>query len=255
MKTISDPVLPKIRMLGIAKLLYIYGGMICPLSFVCLKNLHDLYARGIHNNKIFVCEMVDRNATSVNMNFFPSLIFYGAPKECEKVLELTHFIQRIISTDYTAESQFLGETAKWCQLNIEKGNINMIDGMDIGVKNTDGGQIILDDLMSNHYLKVSSQVYGIYIPANEILKRNKFEWFARLSEKQVLESDTIIGNYLLLAIAEKTPSTLQPLEPSINRQVKNHFVAFWKTPLYPGLWSLKPNFLGDNIEKLPYTGR
>ena len=56
---------------------------------------------------------------------------------------------------------------------------NMLKKMDIGIKNTDGGQIILDDLMSNHYLKVSSQVYGLYILANEILKRNKFEWFAR----------------------------------------------------------------------------
>ena len=41
MTTISDPILSKMRMLGIAKLLYIYGGMLCPLSFVCLKDLSE----------------------------------------------------------------------------------------------------------------------------------------------------------------------------------------------------------------------
>jgi len=33
------------------------------------------------------------------------------------------------------------------------------------------------------------------------------------------------------------------------------WVGFWKTPLYPGLYSIKPNFLGDNVTMLPYTGR
>jgi len=40
-------------------------------------------------------------------------------------------------------------------------------------------------------------MYGVYVPSCEILKRSKFEWFARLSVKQVLESDTIVGKLLL----------------------------------------------------------
>jgi len=38
-------------------------------------------------------------------------------------------------------------------------------------------------------------------------------------------------------------------------KVKADWVGFWKTPLYPRLYSLKPNMLGDNMTKLPYTGR
>ena len=109
--------------------------------------------------------------------------------------------------------------------------------------------------MSNHYLKICHDAYGIVIPSEEILKRRNFEWFARLSEKQVLQSDTIIGNYLLVAVAPETPGILEPLEPSMNKKVENEFVGFWKTPLYPGLYGLKPNFLGDNLENRPYTGR
>jgi len=255
MKTISDPIISKMRMLGIAKLLYIYGGLVCPISFVCLKNLFGLYSQGIHGDKMFVTEMVDRNSTSTTMNFFPSLLFYGAPKECETIFDLVHFIQNTITSDYTAESQFLGEFSRWCENGVNKGKINLIDGTFIGTKSIEGEQIVIDDLISNEYLKISPDAYGIYIPANEILKRHKYEWFARLSQKQVLQSETIIGNYLLIAVAPDVPGIIEPLEPVINKEVNNQFVGFWKTPNYPGLWGLKPNFLGDNLQKMPYSGR
>jgi hypothetical protein len=255
MTTISDPILSKMRMLGIAKLMYIYGGLLCPLSFVCLKDLSGLYQKGTRGDKMFLCEMVDRNSTSVDMDFFPNLNFYGAPKECTMVFDLVNFMQEIISSDYTAESKFLGDFNRWCQKHIEQGHIHLIDGTDIGVKSVDGKQIIIDDLMSNHYLKISPDTYGIVIPSEDILNRMKFEWFARLSEKQVLQSDTIIGNYLLVAVAPDGPGILEPLEPSMNIKVENEFVSFWKTPLGAPLWGLKPDHLGDNMQKLPYPGR
>jgi hypothetical protein len=256
MTTISDPILSKMRMLGIAKLMYIYGGLLCPLSFVCLKDLYGLYIKGTRGDKMFTCEMIDRNSTSLDMNFFPSLQFYGAPKECNTTFDLITFMQHIISNDYTAESVFLGDFARWCQQRIEQGQINLIDGTAIGVKTTDNDQIVIDDLMSNHYLKICPDAYGIVIPSKEILNRRKFEWFARLSEKQVLQSDTIIGNYLLVAVAPyDQPGILEPLEPSINKKVENEFVSFWKTPLDAPVWGLKPDKLGDNMQKLEYPGR
>jgi hypothetical protein len=255
MTTISDPILSNMRTLGIAKLMYIYGGMLCPLSFVCIKDLIGLYGKGTRGGKMFVCETIDRNATSSVVDFFPSLSFYGAPKECPTILELCNFIQTTISSDYTAESVFLGEFAKWCQQRIERGQINLIDGTAIGTKTIEGKQIVIDDLISNHYLNVCPETYGVLIPAEDILKRIKFEWFARLSEKQVLQSDTIIGNYMLVALAPGQPGILEPLEPTMNKEVEKEFVGFWKTPLDSGLYGLKPGFLGDNIQRVPYTGR
>jgi len=255
MTKISDPILSNMRTLGIAKLLYIYGGLTCPLSFVCLKNLSGLYNKGTRGDKMFVCETINRTATSSELDFFPNLSFFGAPKECRTIEELCHFIQSTISNDYTAESVFLGEFDKWCMQRIERGQINVIDGIEIGTKTTTGKQIVIDDLLANHYLDVSIETYGIYIPADEILKRHKFEWFARLSEKQVLQSESIIGNYILTAVAPGDPGILEPLEPSINRKAEDKFVGFWKTPSLPGLYGLKPNFLGDNLQTAPYTGR
>jgi hypothetical protein len=40
MTTVSDPILSNIRKLGMMKLLYKYGGLMCPISFLCIKNLN-----------------------------------------------------------------------------------------------------------------------------------------------------------------------------------------------------------------------
>jgi len=254
MTTISDPILSNMRMLGMMKLLYIYGGIQCPLSFLCLKDLIGLYTKGTRGEKMFVCETVDRNVSSTDADFYPNLSFCGAPKECEIVRELCNFIERTASHDYTADTKFSGEFDKWSKQHIENGKINMIEGIEIGTKTIDEKQIVVDDLMSNHYLDLYQGTYGILIPCQDILNRNKFEWFARMSPKQVMESDTIIGNYLLLSQTNEE-GILEPMEPLINNVVENKFVGFWKIPSSAPNFGLKPNFLGDNLQKIPYPGR
>lgn len=254
MTTISDPILSNMRMLGMMKLLYIYGGMQCPISFLCLKDLAGLYSKGTRGEKMFVCETVDRNVTSTDVDFYPNLSFCGAPKDCETIRELCNFIQRIASHDYTADTKFLGEFDKWSKERIEGGKINLIEGVEIGTKTIDEKQIIVDDLMSNHYLDLYQGTYGILIPSEEILNRKKFEWFARMSPKQVMESDTIIGNYLLLSQTNED-GILEPMEPLTNAATENRFVGFWKVPSGAPNYGLKPNFLGDNLQKIYYPGR
>ena len=253
MTSISDPILSNMRMLGMMKLLYIYGGMHCPISFLCLKDLNELYVKGTRGEKMFVCETVDRNVTSTDVDFYPNLSFCGAPKDCETVRELCNFIQRTASHDYTADTKFLGEFDKWSKERIHSGKINMIEGVEIGTKTVDEKQIIVDDLMSNNYLDLYQGTYGILIPSEEILSRNKFEWFARMSPKQVMESDTIIGNYILLSQTDEK-GILEPMEPITNKAVEQKYVSFWRTPLQD-VWGLKPNFLGNNLMKVDYARR
>jgi hypothetical protein len=256
MNIVSDPILANIRTLGLMKLLYIYGGLMCPISFVCLKDLIGLYNKGTRGDRMFLCETADRNITSTDYNYYANLKFCGAPKECETIRELCDFIQRVISRDYTAQSVFLGDFNRWCNKRIQTGKINIIDGVEIGTKNIDESPILLDHLMSNYYLDLYKGTYGIYIPDDEILKRNKYEWFARLSAKQVLQSNTIIGNYLLLTNSpDGQTGILEPLAPSQNKQTKNEFVGFWRVPSQAPYYGLKPNFLGDNLQKKGFPNR
>lgn len=251
MTKISDPILSNMRTLAMMKLLYTYGGMHCPISFLCMKDLAGLYAKGIRGNRMFICETIDRNSSSNTKNFYPNVSFCGAPRECETVVQLCNYIQIVSSNDHTAESKFLGQFDRWCMKKFEEGKINLIEGVEIGTKTVSEEQIILDDLMSNHYLDLYKGTYGILIPSNELLNRLQYGWFVRSSPRQVLESDTIIGNYLLLSVGpEDKQGILEPLEVDTNQ-----WVGFWKIPSSAPYYGLKPNFLGDNLNRIPYPGR
>lgn len=241
---LSDPIQTNMRTLGMMKLLYIYGGMICPVSFLCMRNLIDMYQTGTRGNKMFVCETISKNNSSSGEEFSPNVSFCGAPRECHTVSQFCDYIRILNSYDHSGELEFLGKYNAWCKNGIEKGKINIIDAQKIGMKSINDTPILLDDLMSNHYLDIYKGTYGILIPAKELLNRVKFEWFVRMSPKQVLKSNTIIGNYLLLSIGpEQEEGILEPV------QMEPNWIGFWKTPLYDDLYGLKPNYLGNNLVK------
>ena len=248
MNKISAPISDNIRQLGMMKLLYRYGGIICPISFLCMKDLMPLYSKGIINNKMFVCENNNRNITSTSYDFYPDISFCGAEKENKTVEQLIDFQQRTVSHDFTAASVFLGEFNRWVNKKVKERQVNLISGVDVGIKSLDDKPIKLENLMSNNYLDIYPQTYGIWIPADEILRRPNFEWFARLSEKQVLESDTVIGNYILVNMGPKKSNVLEPMSSD---DIKKEFVGFWRTPLQD-VYGLKPNDLGNNLIKVEY---
>jgi hypothetical protein len=246
MTKISSPILENVRRLGMMKLLHKYGGLVCPLSLLCFQDLKGLYEKGTNNDKMFLCENLNKNTTSSNFDFYPSLDFCGAPKGNRMLKELIDFMQRTVSTDFTAQSHFQGDFDRWCNTKISQKRINFISGIYVGVKTVEDTPIKLEDLLSNHYLNLYPQTYGIWIPAKEIQSRRKYEWFSRLSQKQVLESDTILGNYLLVNLG-KEGNILEPVESNPD------WVGFWKTPNVPILYGLKPGNLGDNVQRKQFT--
>jgi len=243
---ISSPISNKIRMLALANILYIYGGMILPISFLCLKDLAPLYNSSIRGDRMFICENIDRNTSSTYFKFYPDTKMMGAPRKNENVLKLINHIQTVVSTDFTAESHILGNVSHWCEDLVQKGEIHLVDGRLIGVKDTEGEPIMLEELLGDDFIQLYPDAYGIYIPAMEILKRRKYEWFARLSPKQVLQAKTILSEYFKLAIGPYSErGVIEPLE------VQPPWIQFWKTPLTT-VWGQKPNFLGDNLLTSPY---
>jgi len=249
MQKISNPIKYYIRELGIAKLLYKYGGMRVPASFICTRDLIELYQSGTAGNKMFICETVDRNITSTHRDFYPNINFMGAEKGNKTIYELIDFMQRTISNDYTSESLFLGEFDRWCNARIERKQINLIDGKLIGTKTMEDEQVLIDDLLSNNYIDIYENTYGLYVPNDEILKRRSYEWFSRLSPEQVIGSNTIIAKYIVIANAPVGSASTSTIESMKN---KPNWVSFWKVPSGAPVWGLNPIDLGDNLRKLKY---
>lgn len=233
---LSDPILSNIRQLGLMKLIYIYGGMICPISLICLKDLIGLYNKETRNNKMFVCENQPYNISSSSYKFYPDICLMGSAKNNETINNLINHIQYIISTDSTSNSVFGGEINSWCKKEIENNNMNLIKGKYIGIKNLQDKPIQIENLFSQTFFEIDKNAYGLLLPAKDILKRKKYEWFSRLSAKQVMESNTMIGKYLLISNGHDVNS----------KHNTPNWVGFWKTPLI-NVYGTKPNFLGDNL--------
>ena len=259
MSSVSYPISNKFRDLAMTKLIYLYGGMVVPPSFLCMKNLMDMYQRGTLNNKMFVCETINRSASSVNQTYYPDISFMGSVRENQIVKDLMEFMERTISTDFTSESIFLGKFDKWCANKIQKNEINLIPAVEIGVKDMNDDPITIDVLMSQNYINLYTNANGILIPANEILNRTNYEWFARLSPEQVLKSDTIIGKYILLANAPyKKEFNLEGFEEkgcsgdsNIGRVQKCE--KWWYSPLLDGngIYCMPPLGGGQNTALIP----
>ena len=59
--------------------------------------------------------------------------------------------------------------------------------------------IDLESLMGSTYLDLNTNAYSLYIPRKDLLKRTAYNWFVYLNTKEVLESNTNVGKYLLIS--------------------------------------------------------
>ena len=249
MSKLSDPILKYIRQLALVKLIHRYGGITVPIEFVCFQNLKGLYEKGTQNDSMFVCENVNKNITSTTYDFCPDVRFIGAKKDNDTVKLLLDFMQRIISTDSTDESAFLGDFNRWVGARTKSAHVKLIDGKEVGVKTMDGEIISIDDLLGEDYISFYDKSFGIWIPAKDILNRTSLEWFARLSPNQVLNARSILSKYMLLALTPEPINTLTPLEGEPTTRQPD-WINFWKVPATDvPIYGLKPVNLGDYVPK------
>lgn len=205
----AEPMKSHYRELGMFQLLYYYGGMVVPNSFICLKNLKPLYDNSISSKKPFVCENINHSINLLKQKnkllFMPSSFFMGANKNDPVIKSLIeHLKLRNKNPYFNTESDFIGDTSQSLLELVNSDHITLVLGQSIGIKTNKRKQILLDDLMEENYLDVSDDIYGIYIPANEVLNRTKYQWFASLSQEEILESNLILAKYLKASIVNST---------------------------------------------------
>ena len=243
---ISAPIKQYMIDLGMTKLLYKYGGIRVPTSFICMRNLKELYDDAAQAP--FIGEFVNRNITSSSFDFYPSIEFMGAHRESRVISELIEFMQREISADQTDEMKLLGTFNRWCDARIKKHQMKLLDGEMIGTKTVEHQQVLIDNLLSENYIDFNKNMYGIYIPEKELKSRNHYNWFICMSPAQVLEGKMIISQYILLANTQY--GAMGVIEPM--KQRPNEFVSFWKVPSGAPVWGLKPINIGNDVPSMKY---
>ena len=195
---VSDPVKSNLRTLNIMKLLYTYGGLYIENSFILFKSLDKIYENVLSNNKMVTAEFKNTSSNSHIMHFMPSTKFIGCVKECKKMKEFTNHLEILYSSDYSNSANIEDLVNKWLLMKSQNNEIDLIDGQYIGTKNINNKLINLEDIMCSTFLELNNKCYGLYVPSDELLKRNKYNWFCKLNSKEVLEANTNLSKYLLL---------------------------------------------------------
>jgi len=201
MNYISMPSKCYIRQLALAKLIYIYGGMNVPISFLCFRDLLSLYETGTRQEKMFVCENIDKTSSSTINLFSPNCEFFGAEKENDTMKDFINFMEVEISSDFTNENNFLGNFNKCCLNKINQNQLNMFEGHLTGIKTLENEAVTIETLLSDNYIHFYPKTYGIWIPQKDVLNRVHYEWFARMSTDQIFDSQFILAKYFVLAMA------------------------------------------------------
>jgi hypothetical protein len=255
MGQLSDPTKSYVRQMAITKLIYNYGGLNVPISFLAFRDLIELYDRGTNNDKLFVCENYDTNITSTNKLFYPSMNFMGAKKNNQTVKQLIDFMEKKISEDYTNELEFKGDFDRWVSKRVHQGRVILIGGTDVGTKTVNEEPVTVETLLGEDYIQFYGKMYGIWIPDREILRRRHYEWFARMSPEQIFQSNFILAKYFVLALAPDSKNGV--VEPLENADPK--WVSFWKVPINSqshtmNVWGMMPQNLGNNVPRAKNSG-
>ena len=238
---LADPIKQYMRQLGFIKLIQSFGGIKVPISLLCFKSLYPLYQDTLYSNKPFFFENINHstNGSSYTENVYkPNIDFFGSTPENKTIRELELFMQHKISTDYTTETQFIGSIENFILEKVEENKIDILDGNLIGIKDKNNTPILLDNLMGERYISFNNNSYGILIPEKEFLQRTKYEYFPRLSTDELLNSNSLICKYMIIA------NSKEGFEPIKSHQKKHHFInywnGFWKTELTDSLYGPRP---------------
>ena len=198
---IAEPLRTQYRQLALAELIYYYGGMVVPNSFLCKRNLLDMYERGTDGSKPFVCEAINRTVNltqkTQNLPFIPDTYFMGAKKSNPVIKEYIEYLKERGKTGHISNVyEFSGDSSVGAIGTIQHGRMNLIGGEYIGIKTNKSKQVLIEYLLEDNFLDLNENIYGIYIPENEILIRPKYQWFAVLTTEQLLETNSFLTKHM-----------------------------------------------------------
>jgi len=198
---IGDPVKSHFVLLALTKVLHRYGGMLVPNSTIVMKDLLPVYNSALRTKCCFAVEGLNRGNTAEYVELFPMTTFMGCKQNSPVMNQFVSFLERKVRHDYTDEFGFLGEANRWLYQARLRDQLVLVDSKFFGMVDKKCELVDVDRLMSSTFIEFDEKnLYGIYLPSKELLKRTNVQWFSRLSQQQLRQCNTVAAKYLLIAL-------------------------------------------------------
>ena len=245
LSNIGNPLREQMRCIAMTKLLYTYGGLAVPISFLCFRDLIGMYRKGLneHTGQMFVSES-EENENQLGL--------IGAHRENKVMSELIHFLEKQVSSMATEYSE-KKEVRSWLNKKHRERQLNLISGKDIGIMTVEGNRVYIDDLLGESYIHFFPKMYGIWVPSKTLMNRSTYEWFIRLDKKQLLKSHFILAKYFVLALAPKEYKMNERIEKEEHEEEekkRNSWISFWRVPSHINLYGMKPIGLSQIVPNM-----
>jgi hypothetical protein len=163
-----------------------------------LKCLYDATQSGLPQigelNNIYV------RSEKLSYPFAPSMEIMVARKGCPTMRELAKFLKTwcVKNSHFESQSEFQGVASQWCKTAIQDGKMTLIRGEQLGIKtNKSKKPLLLENWMEEADLDVDPTAWGIYVNNKEVLRRNKYNWFATISIDELYgKSNAVLVRYM-----------------------------------------------------------
>jgi hypothetical protein len=197
-----EPRKTRLREIGLAMLVHLYGGMVIPGSFVCARSLRGMYDSMLDRADMFVGVAAKQGTHSAASPVAPIYIRSahilgarkGAPVLQEYIKELSLGVHNDLArSEYTRSTEISGWLA---------ARADVAETRETGLVDTRGREIIIERLFSDANIDLPEHDYGLLLPGAAILARHKYGWFAQLNAAEILASQVFAARYISAAIYE-----------------------------------------------------
>jgi hypothetical protein len=193
LEQVPEPVKKSVRTEGILRLLYKYGGAVVPASLLMWRPVEWM-------RDDFVVFKRTRSVVSETMVYMPSVDFMGANRGSPVIKKCLDYVVGLNRRDLTHEKVFLDEVSKWLLVAVNSGELTGIRENMVGFKNKNNEHVLIDDLIKMDGVHYPENTCCIWIPEEELINRLSYQWFVRMSPSQILQSNTSIAQYFIIAL-------------------------------------------------------
>lgn len=174
---------------GMALLLYYYGGMVIPASFICLNPILPLYTMCLKENCAFFGERENRrlDANLIHATLSPSMFCMAAPRYNTSMKMMADLIKG------TAQNV---HPDVWCVREVDSGRARCMEGKWIGTCDTNGTVVSTDRLVQADPIAFDPACVGVAFWDEDLEGKHRYQKWMDMSESELWQDRSNIGQLL-----------------------------------------------------------